>query len=70
MVYVYKVEEESKNLISTINKNKLDVKLIDKFCAENDLKYVIGYDWLRTEKHCILSHNDSENYYIFQLVEE
>ena len=68
MVIVYKIDDDAKILYCTINKNKLDGKVIDGFCKTHNLKYVIGYDWLKTEKHCTLRDSDgNENYYIFEL---
>ena len=49
MIKVCKVSDDAKVLYCTINKNKLDYKVIDGFCKKHDLKYVIGYDWLKKE---------------------
>ena len=42
MVKVYKIDDDAKVLFYTINKNKLDCKVIAGFCKKYDLKYVIG----------------------------
>lgn len=68
MVNVYKIDDDAKVLFYTINKNKLDGKVIDGFCKKYGLQYVIGYDWLKTEKHCTLRDSEgNEYYYIFEL---
>ena len=63
MIKVCKVSDDAKVLYCTINKNKLDYKVIDGFCKKHDLKYVIGYDWLKKEKHCTLRDSDGNEYY-------
>ena len=70
MIKVCKVSDDAKVLYCTINKNKLDYKVIDGFCKKHDLKYVIGDDWLKKEKHCTLRDSEgNEYYYIFELID-